>query len=140
MSAELFKVFLDSDILLDVLMKREPFYLSATNIIELSNKREIVSFVSSSCYANVFYVLRRFSNSEKAKSAIKALSNFLNILTVDSRIIQMALDSDLRDFEDAIQYFTAKSHNLKYIITRNIKDYRIDDISVMTAEDFLKII
>ena len=135
---EKINIFADSDILLDILLKREPFYVSAINMFEAAKSGELNVYASAVCFTNIFYVLRRIAGNQKTKYAIKLLLDNINILSEDEKIVKAALDSDFSDFEDAMQYYTAKKFNMKFIITRNIKDFKVKDIPVMTADDFLK--
>jgi predicted nucleic acid-binding protein len=130
------KVFLDSDIILDALLKRPGFVLPAINIISLANiKIRIVT--SSVAFVHVHYFLDKFDRSNKFL-LMKNLRSMLSIVQVDETIVDLALESGLNDFEDAIQYFAAKNADAEVIITRNIKDYKRSTLPVLTPEQFLK--
>ena len=132
------KVFVDSDITLDLLSYREPFYLPAANLFSLADKNEIRLFVSSLSFANLNYILSKQFSAEQAKKKLLKFKTLVTVLSVDDKIVELALASDFRDFEDALQYFTATENNIKILLTRNLRDYKHADISVLTAEQYLK--
>lgn len=132
-------IFSDTDIILDLITGRIPFSEEASILFSLIEKHKIISHTSSLTFSNVYYVLRKYASHQKVISRLKELADLLEILTVDERIINKALQSDFKDFEDAIQYCTAQSNpQIRVFITRNIKDYRKAELPVMTPGTFLK--
>lgn len=132
------RLFVDTDVVLDLLAAREPHYPYAARLFSKADIQEITLCVSSLSFSNLNYIL---SKQKSAKEARKILSRFkvlVEILPVDEKIIQLALSSDFPDFEDAIQYFCAIEHGANSIITRNLKDYKHAKIPVLTAEEFAK--
>lgn len=132
-------VFVDTDVILDLLADRKPFSEFSEELFELADKKELKIFVSSLSFSNLFYILRKFGNAKKAYKTLNGLKLLVGILAVDEKIINLALSSDFNDFEDAIQYFTAKENGIDILITRNIKDYKKAEITILNAEEFLKI-
>jgi predicted nucleic acid-binding protein len=132
------RVFVDSDIILDVLAQREEFYTHAAKLFTLIDKGDVSGFTSPIVFANIHYILRKEKSKEYALQSLRKLKSFISILPVDEKIIELALDSTFKDFEDAIQYHTAKSYEINFIITRNKKHYKHSKISVCTAEEYLK--
>lgn len=133
------RVFIDSDIILDVLAKREPFYIPAAKLFTLLDKREVSGFTSPIVFANIHYILRKAKSKEYVLQSLRTLKSFISVLPIDEKIIELALDSSFNDFEDAIQYYTAKSYEINFLITRNQKHYKQSTISICTAEEYLKI-
>jgi hypothetical protein len=131
------KVFIDSDVMLDLSLKREPFYLPALNLFELCYKSHIKGTTSSVAFVNTNYFLDRFAPATRSET-LKKLRRAISIIEVGEAIIDLALKSDFIDFEDAVQHFAAISAKADVIITRNIKDYKHSTIPVLTAEQFLK--
>ena len=84
------------------------------------------------------YIIRKYKSEKEVIKTLNKLKLLVNILPVDERIITLALASDFKDFEDAIQYYAAMENNLEIILTRNIKDYKKAKIIVITAEEYLK--
>lgn len=133
------KLFLDSDIILDALLKRPGFYLPATNIMALAYEHKVKALTSSAVFVNVHYFLDKFDRPNKL-GLLKRLRTILAIIAVDDKMIDLALESSFTDFEDAVQHFAAISGKADFIITRNIKDYKHAIIPVLTAEQFLRTI
>lgn len=130
-------VFADTDIILDVLARRMPFYQSAALLFSLAERGELKIYVSALSFANLHYILRKNLPAHKTVETLKNLRKLVSVLPLDDSIIARALDAGFRDFEDAIQYNTAISKGVAYLITRNVRDYPKPSITVCTAEEFL---
>ena len=131
-------LFIDTDIALDLLSSRQPFYPYAARLFSLADTGKIKLYVSSLCFNNIHYMLSKQYNRASAKEILIRFKILVTILAVDDKIINLALYSSFADFEDAIQYYTAMENNIPILITRNIRDYKESTIPVMTAEVFLK--
>ncbi len=131
------KLFVDTDIILDMLSERKPFAEFATQLFSLADKRKIAVYVSSLCFANLNYILSKHYSPDQARKMLFKFKTLVTVLAVTDKIIDLALSSDFKDFEDGIQYFTAIENNVKILVTRNLKDYKSASIPVMTAEQFL---
>lgn len=134
---EVKKIFLDTDVILDLIMEREPHHISSAMIFELAKQKEIMLHTSAVCFTNIFYIFRKIASANKAKTVINSLLLYISILDVNSYIVTSSLNSKFNDFEDAVQYFTAVNGNMNIFITRNISDYVMNDIPVMTPKEFL---
>ncbi len=130
-------VFVDTDIILDLLARREPFYPAAARLFSLAEKGDIHACVSSLAYANLFYILRKEHSSPMATTILKKLCKLVTILPVGSETVVSALDAGFTDFEDALQYHTALKKGVACLITRNIRDFKHSAIQVCTAEEYL---
>ena len=131
-------VFIDSDVILDVLCKRNPFYQYAAELLTLGDKGKTTLITTPVVIANVFYILRKILGPQKAKELLRKLRILIQIVPMNEKIVDLALNSKFSDFEDELQYFTARENNIKIIVTRNIKDYKERDLVVQTAEQYLK--
>ena len=131
------KIFLDSDVMLDVSLQRHPFYLPALNVLELCYKSHFKAVASSIAFINTNYFLNKFAPLTRIES-LKRLRSVISIIEVNEQIIDLALNSDFKDFEDGVQFYAAKSAKADVIITRNIKDYKGSSLIVLTPEQFLK--
>ena len=132
-------LFVDTDVIIDFLIDREPFSKEAAIIFSLIEQKKLKGYTSALSYSNLYYVLRKFSSHKRVIGKLEELSSFLGILRVDDDIVKSALNSGFKDFEDAIQCFTAHEYKrIDIIITRNVKDYRGSELPVMTPETFLK--
>ena len=132
-------VFIDSDIILDLLAKREPFYIFAAELFTLIDQKKIKAFTSPLIFANLHYILKRHKSNNFALQSLRKLKTMINVLAINSRVVEQALNSGFKDFEDAIQYFTAVNNGIKIILTRNKTDYNKSSITISTAEEFIKI-
>jgi predicted nucleic acid-binding protein len=133
------KVFVDTDIILDLLSERDPFYVHSATLFSKADKGEIKLFVSLLSFANLNYMLSRQYNADQARKKLLKFKTLVTVLAVNDKIIDLALSSDFRDFEDGIQYFTSIENSVKIILTRNLRDFKTSEIPVMTAEQFLSV-
>lgn len=133
------KVFIDTNIALDLLSMRDPFYASASRLFSLADGKKLIICLSTLSFVTIHYILSKQIGAEKAKNVLSRFKALVTLLPVDAGMIESALASDLKDFEDAVQYYCAVSTGIPVLITRDIKDYRKAKMSVMTADDFLKI-
>lgn len=131
------KVLVDTNIVIDLLTKRKEFYKPASRLFTLSENNEIKLTISSLTFANTFYLISKELNATKAKEILRKFKLLVKVLPMDDKIIDLSLNSDFKDFEDAIQYFTALENKIEIIITRNLKDFKLSKIPVMTADDYL---
>jgi len=133
------KLFIDTNIIIDLLSRREPFYDESADLFSLADQKIIELNISSLTIANTSYTLLRQIDSKKAKEILRKLRLIVNILPLDDKIIGVALNDDsFTDFEDGLQYFTAIENNQDIIITRNLKDFKVSKLPVMTARQFLE--
>ncbi len=133
------EIFVDSDIILDLLTRREPHYFPAAKLFSYVAEKKIAAYTSSVIVANVYYVIARLTIRKKALSGIRGSIDLLKVMPVDEKTVLLALDSNFSDFEDALQYYTAKSGDISTIVTRNKTDYKVSDMTVITAEEYVKI-
>jgi len=134
-----YKLFIDSDVIIDFFTDREPYVNPATEIFELNGQGTVKLYVSAISIINIYYVVRKFLGHRKTLEVVESLTEMTEIIgTTKTEIIQ-ALKNDFSDYEDSVQYSSAKTiKGLDAIITRNIKDYRNSTIAVMTPLNFLK--
>jgi predicted nucleic acid-binding protein len=131
------KVFVDTDIILDLLSNREPFYTHSAYLFSEADKGKTKIYVSSLSFSNLNYILSKQYSADQARKKLLKFKTLVTVLAVTDKVVELALSSDFKDFEDGLQYFTAIENNIKTLLTRNLKDYKTADISVMTAEQFL---
>lgn len=135
------KILIDTDVILDFFFDRKPFSENSTTILNLCENNIIEGYVTPVIISNIYYLLRRNAKHEKVIEKLKLLLTILNVLKMDKSTIEKALNSDFKDFEDALQNFAAVSFGeIEAIITRNVKDYKRSEIGVLTPESFVKLI
>ena len=132
------KIFVDSDIIIDLLAKRE-HYLAAARLLAVIRKKKVQAYTTPIVLANVDYIITKHANREKSKKAIRTLRKSIGILPMDGIIVDNALDSSFADFEDALQYFAAEAQQMDFIVTRNKKDYKNGKTKAVNAEEFLNL-
>lgn len=130
-------VFIDSDVIIDVTTQREPFASNSISVLKLIERNNIQACTSSNCIANVHYILRRQVGDACARKVIKELIQHIDVISVEFQDVRLALDSEFKDFEDALQFYSALRHGCQAIITRNGKDYTQATIDVYSPHEFL---
>jgi predicted nucleic acid-binding protein len=134
-------IFIDTDVIIDFLIDREPHSREAAIIFTLIEQKQLKGYVSSLTFSNLYYVLRKIESHNKVIAKLDSISRLLTILKVDQHIIKYAIASGCPDFEDSIQYNCALDYKkIDVLITRNIKDYKGSQIPVMTPADYLKMV
>jgi predicted nucleic acid-binding protein len=131
------KVFVDTDICIDLLSGRKPFNAAAQKLFSLADTGKIKVFVSSLSFANIDYVLRSQYSGSNSRQIIAKFKTLVSVLSVDSKTIDLAIASDFSAFEDAIQYYSAIENGITLLLKHNIKDFKKATIKVMTPETFL---
>ena len=129
-------VFVDTDIVLDLLARREPCYEAAARLFSLAETDRISLSVSSLTFANLFYILRKQVSAKHAHEVLRNFKQLVTVLPVDDTIIEQALKAGFTDFEDAIHCFSAISAGCSALLTRNGRHYRKAAITVLTAEAY----
>lgn len=132
------KLFIDTNIVLDLLAKRDSFYESSAKLFSLADRNVIQLSVSSLTFANINYVLSKLKSTSEAKEILRKFKLLVHIVSLSEKIVDLALnDSAFKDFEDGLQYYSAIESNQDIIITRNQKDFKSSLLSIMSAEEFL---
>lgn len=130
-------VFLDTNIIIDVLERREPFFILSANLLELGHSGKINLFATSLSFINGIYVSRKSIGKEEAIKKIRLLRSFINVSPISSLEFDSALDLGIKDIEDALQYCSAISSKCEVIVTRNKKDFpENNNITVVTPQEF----
>ena len=127
------KVFLDTNVVLDYYLDREGFSDDAEAILAYG----CLLYVSSLTCANMAYIGRKKFPGEAIYAVLASLFEFAEIASVDSNAVKSAVTLQAKDFEDALQYFSAKAIGVDCIVTRNVKDFPFSELQVLTPKDFL---
>lgn len=132
------RVFVDTNIVLDLLQKRDEFYSDAQDLFTLADKKELKLYVSALTIANTHYLLSKSYNSNEARKILLKFKVLVGVLAVNDKIIDLSLASNFKDFEDGIQYYTAIENDMELILTRNKKDFKNSTLPVLTAREYLR--
>lgn len=134
------RILIDTDIILDFFFDRKPFSENAAKILSLCESKEIKGFITPVIISNVYYLLRQTAKHEKVIEKLRMLVSFTEILVIDKDAILQALNSDFKDFEDALQNYAAElDKEIDLILTRNTKDFKNSSLAVMTPDNYIKI-
>ena len=133
------KVFIDTNILIDFLGEREPFYDAAARIVSRADRKEIELLVSSLSYATASYILMRYNPREMVMDKMKKFTPLCTVTGVGMEDVNEALYSVFLDFEDALQYFSALRAEAAVIVTRNKKDFLASALPVYTPDEYLRL-
>lgn len=132
------KVFLDTNVVIDLLGEREQFYKSAAKIATLADLGKIQIFVSALTYSTAYYILNRYESNEVVKEKIRRFKVIAETSDLTDIVVDKGLASGFMDFEDSLQYYCAEKMGCKIIITRNGKDFKESAIPVLTPDEYLK--
>jgi predicted nucleic acid-binding protein len=131
-------VYLDTNIVLDLLLARKPFDADAEQIFRLIIEKQVIAHISALSYAQIGYFLEKGLNKPNSRSRLRDLQQMTETIAVDDKIISAAIASDLSDFEDAIQFACAlKVKTLYALITRNYKHFKNKEILILSPKEFL---
>ena len=131
-------IFFDNDVILDISIDRKTDIKDSVKLINLVEEGFYKGYTSSIIFSNTYYVQRKLTGHEVSINFLKNLRLLLTVLNVDDSIIQKALESGFKDFEDAIQYFTAIENKMDCIVTRNAEDYKKSTIPIYSPTELLK--
>jgi len=133
------KVLIDTDVILDFFFDRKPFSEDAAKVLSLCEAREITGCITSVIISNVYYLLRHNATHAKVIEKLTQLITITEVLSTNKEVVLKALNSDFRDFEDALQNYSAELHGeIDVILTRNVKDFKNSSLGVMTPGNYLK--
>ncbi len=131
------KVYLDTNIILDLLGERYPFYQPIAKIASLAENGKLTMVVSPISFTTVNYFLSKFESTKIAGEKLRKFKILCEVCSIDGQTIDKGLNSSFKDFEDALQYYCAIDSECEIIITRNGKDFKESQLPILTAEEFL---
>ena len=132
------KILIDTNIVLDVMIKREPFYKLSMEILSLTKKDDIEEYVSASAITDIYYLAyRQLRDKSMVKKLMKELLTIVSVASVSEQEIENALSLEWNDFEDSVQYSVAYLQEMDGIVTRNPGDYKEAKIKVWKPEELL---
>ena len=133
-------VLCDINVILDIFLKRDPSDAPAARLFTLIEEKKLQGYLSAQSFPTMFYILSKELKREKAMRVLEKLRIVFRVAAVDEKVIDLSLASSFKDFEDAVQYYSALHVRADCLITRNKSDYRADRLPVMTPEEFLALI
>ncbi|MEW6710046.1 MAG: PIN domain-containing protein [Candidatus Riflebacteria bacterium] len=134
------RVLINTDVILDFLFDRKPFSDDACAVLSLCESGRVTGYVTPVIISNLYFILRRVARHEKVVEKLQQLISIVEVLVIDKGVVKQALNSGFKDFEDALQNFSAEKNGaVDLIITRNIKDFKNSSLGVMTPESYLNL-
>lgn len=132
------RFLIDTNIVIDLLAKREPHYKDAALLFTLADQNKITLTISSLTFANTNYILSKLTSAKKSREILRKFKVLVEILNLNDKVIELALsDSVFKDLDDGLQYYSAIENDIELIITRNKKDFKGSVIPVLTAKEYL---
>ena len=133
-------LFLDTNVLMDVIANREPFYHASAAVWSRTGSRGIVGWIAAISFNNVFYLTRKAAGAEAAIKAVIILREAFQVVPLDVDIVDRAIASGARDFEDAIQLCCALRAGANFLVTRNVRDFPASRLAIVSPEELLAVL
>lgn len=134
------RVLLDTNVIIDVLAKREPFYRDALMVLRYSEMGRITGIITASCVTDIMYILRKYLQTPQLRKSVQSLVSILDVCDVTKEDILQAFASEMADYEDALQAQCASKSDTQYVITRNTKDFANSPIKAIEPHKFLALL
>ena len=134
------KLFLDTNILIDVIANRKPWVDEALVLLELAKQKKLTLIVTDFSFINLAYITRKLFTQEELYALFSDLCLYVKVVEVGGMIIKKSFQKRWKDMEDCVQYLVAKREEVDYLITRNEKDFSDSDIPVLSPSEFLDMI
>ncbi|MEG3893100.1 MULTISPECIES: PIN domain-containing protein [unclassified Microcoleus] len=131
------KILIDTNIIVDVALDREPFFSESDRILTFVEEAQIQGYISASTFSDLYYIIRRDRGRDWTLDFLRQLATFCQVATVDNSVISMALTCNFKDFEDAIQYSTAVINRIDAIVTRNPRDFPVTTPRILTPNQLI---
>ncbi len=134
------KILIDTNVLLDYLLEREPFFEDAKEIMVSCTEGKIKGCIAAHSIPNMFFILRKDYNAKERREVLLNLCKIFDVEGIDkAKLLAGLSNEDFTDFEDCLQMECAKSYGADYIVTRNVNDYLVSDVKVIEPKDYLKL-
>ena len=134
------KVLLDTNIVLDLLLEREPFFYSAKEIFLLAEKRSFNAYLSALSITTIHYLVAKELGKEEADNTVELLLKIFDVTVLDKNVFQIALLDNGKDFEDSVIYSSAFTNEIDYIVTRDKKGFVKSKVKILEPYEFLEIL
>ena len=134
------KLLIDTNVVLDVLLRREPFFRTAAEVLNLTQLDEVREYVSASTITDIYYIAnKQMKDRDAVRDLLKRLLMVVSVAAVSEREIQNALNLAWGDFEDSVQYSVALLNEMDGIVTRNPSDYQETNMRIWLPEQALEL-
>ena len=134
------KILIDTNVLLDYLLEREPFFEDAKGIMVSCAEGKVKGCIAAHSIPNIFFILRKDYNTKERREILSTLCSIFDVEGIDkAKLLSGLANEDFTDFEDCLQMECAKSYGADYIVTRNVADYSVSEIKAIEPKDYLKL-
>lgn len=134
-------LFLDTNVIIDVLANRQPYAGAASKLLSLGERGKLTIYISALSYSNIYYILRKICGHKEMIALLRDLKSITTTMSITQEIIHEAIESGMKDFEDAIQLNTAISNKkIQAIVTRDVKGFKDAGLAVLTPEEALRLV
>ena len=130
-------VLCDINFILDIFLERGPFYAPAARIFAMIEAKHLKGYLCANSFPTLFYILAKELKRDKAMKVLEKVRIVFRVAAVDEKVIDLSLASDFKDFEDAVQCYSAVNAKVDCLITRNKRDFATDILPILTPEEFL---
>ncbi|MBQ6298399.1 MAG: PIN domain-containing protein [Selenomonadaceae bacterium] len=132
-------LLIDSNVVLDIFLKREPFFSMSVRAVSLSRSHDVNNFISAASITDIYYLAyKKLKDHQALRKMFKDIFEFVGVVNVTDKDIHAAFALNWKDFEDSVQYAVAKSNNFDGIVTRNMQGFEGDEVKIFTPEDICK--
>lgn len=128
------KILIDTNIIVDVALERQPFYPESLEVISFVYQKKIEGYILASSFSDLYYIIRKQKGRDLTIDFLMRIRTFCQIATVNNVVIDLALNTNFTDFEDAIQYSTALINQLDAIVTRNTQDFPVVNPPIISPD------
>ena len=132
------RLLFDTNIILDIVLKREPHYVDSLNVFKIVDNKTFFGFITATTVTDIYYISKKEKGHLIAIEFISNLIQLIDVIGIDEAIILESLATKVTDFEDAIQSTASSFNNIDFIITRNVKDFKNSEIKALTPIELLK--
>lgn len=134
------KILIDTNVLLDYLLEREPFFEDAKGIMVACAEGKAKGCIAAHSIPNMFFILRKDYNAKERREVLSNLCSIFDVEGIDkAKLLSGLANEDFTDFEDCLQMECAKSYGADYIVTRNVADYSVSEVKAIEPKDYLKL-
>lgn len=132
---------IDTNVVIDFLIDRRPFSMDAAKLFDLSERSQVRLYLTAVSYNNIYYIVKKHSTHSSTIRTMRQLESMTETIETNVGVIRDALNSEFKDFEDAVQYYSAATvKKIDSIVTRNVSDFKHSKISVLTPDEALILI
>lgn len=129
-------IFLDTNVVIDILADRRPFSIDTAKLFNYSLSGKVKLYVSAVSYNNIYYIMRQSLSNNETIKLLSELSEMVEIVDVTKNVIKKSIKNDFKDFEDAIQYNCAISNTkIDFIVARDAKDFKKSTLSILAPKE-----